>query len=1086
MTELRDLSIRLRFHPVLLIVLTIALALGNGCSKESKRDRFLEHANRYYEAGEYPKAAIEYLNAAKLDPENAICIQRLGQIYFAQGQLARAHALLKKSLTQNPTNLVVMIPLLQIYRESRDAPRGTEMAVEILKTQPMNEEALLTLAGFAVTPEQNAELESRVEKLRTSSGNSAVYQLVTGIISLKQKKYDEAERALKEALKLNPKSPFIHATLGNFYFMRGNAEAAREEYLKQLETDPKDLFARVHFAEFKLMTGANAEARKDLEAIAKESPEFVPVGSMLASLALDEKRFDDCAALVARTLAQEPTDFRALLVQARLSLARTNVSQAIAEFQQLKRTYPRVPQVHIELARAYLATNDLDNAVIALNEALAANPTFADALFLKGQVTFRKGDYASAQVAFEQLIQQNPRLIPAQLGLAEVHQARGALDDALKIYRNLAAAHPTNAQPRFLEAVVYRRQGKLEEAEKSLTEALALEPTHLAALAEMLDLKTQQKDFPAAQELVNKLETLKPQDAQVFFARARLRLAQGDTSGAEKNLREAIRIDPGFSPAYEMLSGIYLSDQRGVEALASLDQTLAKFPNNLSALMQKAVLLTSMSNYVGAAEAYESVLAKTPQSPGTLNNLAYLYSEKLNKLDQAYDLARKARQFAPDEPTIADTLGWILYRRREYSQALAPLYEAAAKLLTNAEVQFHAGMANYMQGDGQNAEVLFRRALDLSQNFPGAEEARQRLADLAQLAKVSNDDAHPILTRLLQQQPDDPIALRRLAEWQIEKSDWSSARLSLERLLGVTPQSVPTILKLVSLYSEQFNDPRKAFELAKQARKLAPQDAQVALSLGRLALRCGESDWAVSVFQEQVQKQPSPELLYDFGFALYTVGRVSEAQENVRRSSQLSPAPAQAKLNQQFLALTDPTNSLSPDQALVDRAKFILGSDTNYLPAIMIIGAAQTQAGELAAARRTFARLVGQYPKFTPALRALVLLPVPAGEEAQNYELAMKARKAFPRDPAIALAAGRALFVHGDYVSARIPLQEAVAAFTEDAEACYYLGMVRYKTGDRAKGLEDLRHAVSLGLSGSLATEASRILIEADMAGRTP
>ena len=45
-----------------------------------------------------------------------------------------------------------------------------------------------------------------------------------------------------------------------------------------------------------------------------------------------------------------------------------------------------------------------------------------------------------------------------------------------------------------------------------------------------------------------------------------------------------------------------------------------------------------------------------------LNNLAVLYSDDLGQLDKAYDLAKKAREVAPNDPHIADTLGWILYK----------------------------------------------------------------------------------------------------------------------------------------------------------------------------------------------------------------------------------------------------------------------------------------------------------------------------------------------------------------------------------------------------------------------------------------
>jgi Tfp pilus assembly protein PilF len=393
-------------------------------------------------------------------------------------------------------------------------------------------------------------------------------------------------------------------------------------------------------------------------------------------------------------------------------------------------------------------------------------------------------------------------------------------------------------------------------------------------------------------------------------------------------------------------------------------------------------------------------------------------------------------------------------------------------------------MANYMQGDQKNAEVQFRRALELQKTFPGAAEAKARLETLEQLATASDTAARPILTQMLQQQPNDPIALSRLADLQIKQSDWPGARQSLERLLEVTPQSVAAILKLANLQADRFNNPQRAFELVKQARALDAQNFEVAHALGRMALRCGEHEWAVNVLLEQVQnqKEPSSDLLYDFGLALYTVGRVAEAQENVRRAAQASPSMNLERCTQ-FLKLTDVTNSPAPSAEAIATALASLNSDPNYLPALMISGMAEMKKGEVNAARQTFSQALTQYPKFTPALRALALLPPTAGNESQTFDLVMRARKSFPRDPEISLAAGRALYARGDFAAAKIPLQEAVAAFPENAEPLAYLGMTRYKAGERARGIEDLRRAVTLGLSGSISSEATGVLIEADMAG---
>ena len=64
-----------------------------------------------------------------------------------------------------------------------------------------------------------------------------------------------------------------------------------------------------------------------------------------------------------------------------------------------------------------------------------------------------------------------------------------------------------------------------------------------------------------------------------------------------------------------------------------------------------------MENFPQARDAYEKVLSINPNFVPALNNLAYLDAERLNDLDKAYELARRARDLQGDDPAIADTLG---------------------------------------------------------------------------------------------------------------------------------------------------------------------------------------------------------------------------------------------------------------------------------------------------------------------------------------------------------------------------------------------------------------------------------------------
>ena len=131
-----------------------------------------------------------------------------------------------------------------------------------------------------------------------------------------------------------------------------------------------------------------------------------------------------------------------------------------------------------------------------------------------------------------------------------------------------------------------------------------------------------------------------------------------------------------------------------------------------------------------ARETYEKVLAINPRFGAAANNLAWIYSEHGGDKDKALQLAQTAKEIMPDDPRVADTLGWILYKRGIYQRALALLKESASKLGNNPQVQYHLGMAYQQAGEKTAAREALRAAVESKAEFPGKDEARKALAEL--------------------------------------------------------------------------------------------------------------------------------------------------------------------------------------------------------------------------------------------------------------------------------------------------------------------------------------------------------------------
>ena len=99
-------------------------------------------------------------------------------------------------------------------------------------------------------------------------------------------------------------------------------------------------------------------------------------------------------------------------------------------------------------------------------------------------------------------------------------------------------------------------------------------------------------------------------------------------------------------------------------------------------------------------------------------------------IDAALGYAQTAREQQPEDPSIADTLGWIYYKKNAYLKASTLLKEATEKLPENPIVQYHYGLAQQKNGDVAGAKKSLQTSLKLNQSFPGAQEARKVLKEL--------------------------------------------------------------------------------------------------------------------------------------------------------------------------------------------------------------------------------------------------------------------------------------------------------------------------------------------------------------------
>jgi tetratricopeptide (TPR) repeat protein len=547
-----------------------------------------------------------------------------------------------------------------------------------------------------------------------------------------------------------------------------------------------------------------------------------------------------------------------------------------------------------------------------LNEAINLQPRFDQAATLLAELRIRKGNPAAAVDLLEPMTKERPQIAQAQYLLATAYLAQQKSDQALAVYRQLTELFPTDPRPFFLIGSVLLAQGQQADSRKAFEKSNEISPDYLPAVERLVDLDIIDKQYAPAIARVQKLIDKDPKLAQPWGLRAKIYLAQRDFAHAEPDLLKAIDLDPKLEPAYQLLAQLYVASNRQEEAIAKLT---AFVENNEAApaapaLMQLAMIQEQLKHFDAARDAYEKLLTVAPKFPLALNNLAVLYSEHLGQLDKAYDLAKRAKE-AVNQPHIADTLGWILFKRGDYSNALPLLQEGASKLPDQPEIQFHLGMAYYMVGEEGPARVALQKAVDARADFSGKDEARRRLTLLGIPVGTANAAVRTEVENYLRESPNDPVALARLAEVQQREGAVDQAVKTYEKVVADNPSYAPAMRQLALLYGQLSTDSPKAYELVTKARQAFPDDPVIAKTLGILNYRRGFYPQSVELLKEAAAKRKDdPEVLYYLGEVYRQLKQYTECKGELERALTLNLSPGLADDARRALAECSETSPL--------------------------------------------------------------------------------------------------------------------------------------------------------------------------------
>src|SRR5437899_10943351 len=238
---------------VKIVTLTLAAMLIGACSKEAKKARLLDEADSYFNAGDYDKAKVSYLNVVRLDPKNALAFERVGAIWLEEHDPLRAAAFLIRASELDPKNVQNRIRLARCYLAMGRHEDAKNESLKVLEQVPENGDAIIALAEAARSKDDIDAAEEQIQ--RFPNKNDVSFQLALANLFLHKGNLAAAGDAVRQALTIDPKSAGAHIAMGDIYLYQKDLKQASEEYKKAADLAPVRSVGRLKYAAFTSATG---------------------------------------------------------------------------------------------------------------------------------------------------------------------------------------------------------------------------------------------------------------------------------------------------------------------------------------------------------------------------------------------------------------------------------------------------------------------------------------------------------------------------------------------------------------------------------------------------------------------------------------------------------------------------------------------------------------------------------------------------------------------------------------------------------------------------------------------------------------
>lgn len=271
---------------------------------------------------------------------------------------------------------------------------------------------------------------------------------------------------------------------------------------------------------------------------------------------LDKGNIGEAETVLTQAANANPAYVPTLKALAELYVKSRRFTKAINQYQHIVNLTPRDVNAKGRLAELYSWIGDYDKAIVIYREALEIDNRNMGLKTDLAKVLRWSHRYDEAEQFYNDVLRSDPAHHDALKGLAKTYSMSGDLASARNILDKAIKIYPDDAELYKEKGNVLAWQKDFHRAIEALQKSLDLAQNNADGYRTMGDVYFWMKDYQKSVEAYKKASIIEPDNIETHVVLARTYRAMGKNLLAEEHIKTALRINPFYAEATQLLAEI--------------------------------------------------------------------------------------------------------------------------------------------------------------------------------------------------------------------------------------------------------------------------------------------------------------------------------------------------------------------------------------------------------------------------------------------------------------------------------------------------------------------------------------------------